>query len=96
MGDGEVWGGGDTRHHHLALVGGMAGWYCAGPLRGLLLNPVTLRDDHRRWKQNIGDGKVKRQPEVEDCLFVDWLVHGLQKPWKRRLAEGGTYTTRRL
>ena len=40
-------GGGDTGHHHLAFVGGMAGCNRVAPLRGHLLNPVTLPDDHR-------------------------------------------------
>ena len=43
----------------MALVGGMAGWRCVGPLRGLLLNPVL-------FVTIIGDGKVTRQPEAEE------------------------------
>ena len=56
MGDGRVWGGARqdlARIHDISiwpLYGGMAGWHRAGPLRGLLLNPVTLRDESRRWE----------------------------------------------
>ena len=50
---GGVWGEArttwqDTGYQHLALVGGMASWHHVGPLRGLLLIPVTLRDESRR------------------------------------------------
>ena len=34
-------------------VGGMAGWHRVGPLRGLLLIPVTLRAESRRCATEI-------------------------------------------
>ena len=48
MGRGAQRPGEDTGYQHLALVGGMAGWHRVGPLRGLLLIPVTIRDESRR------------------------------------------------
>ena len=58
----------DTGYQHLALVGGMAGWHCVGPLRGLLLNPVTLRDESRRWEDDAaarGGGARQHATEVQ-------------------------------
>ena len=43
----------DTGYQHLPLVGGMAGWRRVGPLCGLLLIPVTLRDESRRCANEL-------------------------------------------
>ena len=51
MGKGAQWTGEDTGYQHLALDGCMAGWHRVGPLRGLLLNPVTIRDESRRTRR---------------------------------------------
>ena len=48
--------GEDTGYQHLALDGCMAGWHRVGPLRGLLLNPVTIRDESRRWEDDAAGG----------------------------------------
>ena len=49
----------DTGYQHLALVGGMAGWHRVGPLRGLLLIPVTPRGESRRCAtENLSYGRV--------------------------------------
>ena len=41
----------------------MAGWHRVGPLRGLLLNPVTLRDESSRWDGDAesGGGGARQQ-----------------------------------
>ena len=54
--------GEDTGYQHLALDGCMAGWHRVGPPRGLLLNPVTLRDEGRRWEDDAaaGDGGARQ------------------------------------
>ena len=46
----------DTGYQHLALVGGMAGWHRVGPLRGLVLIPVTIRDEGRRTRRVEAEG----------------------------------------
>ena len=50
-------------YQHLALVGGMTGWHRVGPLRGLLLIQVTLRDESRRWGGDAaaGGGGARQQ-----------------------------------
>ena len=52
MGRGAQRPGEDTGYQHLALDGCMAGWHRVGPLRGLLLNPVAIRDGSRRWEDD--------------------------------------------
>ena len=56
MGRGAQRPGEDTGYQHLALDGCMAGWHRVGPLRGLLLNPVTIRDESRRWEDDAAGG----------------------------------------
>ena len=56
MGRGAQRPGEDTGYQHLALVGGMAGWHPVGPLRGLLLIPVTIRDESRRTRRVEAEG----------------------------------------
>ena len=51
MGRGAQRPGEDTGYQHLALDGCMAGWHRVGPLRGLLLNPVTIRGESRRTRR---------------------------------------------
>ena len=69
--------GGDTGSQHWALVGGMAGWHPVGPLRGLLLIPVTIRDESRRLGGDAaaGGGGARQQgsrshvrDEKLDCI----------------------------
>ena len=62
----------------MALVGGMAGWHRVGPLRGLLLNPATLRDESRRWEDDAagGGGGARQQGSRSHCVVETGLQCG--------------------
>ena len=64
----------DTGYHHLAFVDGMAGWRRVGPLRGLLLIPVTLRDESRRWGGDAaaGGGGARQQGSRSHFVMETW------------------------
>ena len=66
--------GEDTGYQHLALDRCMAGWHRAGPLRGLLLNPVTLRDESRRWEDDAagGGGGARQQGSRSHFVMETW------------------------
>ena len=71
MGRGAQRPGEDTEYQHLTIVDGMAGWHPVGPLRGLLLIPVTIRDESRR-------GPPARPSDAQalslSCLIVNDAV----------------------
>ena len=75
MGRGAQWPGEDTGYQHLALVGGMAGWHRVRPLRGLLLEPVTLHDESRRWEGDAkaGGGGARQQGSRRHDVMVTGL-----------------------
>ena len=60
----------------MALDGCMAGWHRVGPLRGLLLNPVTLRDESRRWEDDAagGGGGARQQGSRRHCVMKNWTA----------------------
>ena len=76
MGRGAQRPGEDTGYPHLALGGCMAGWHRAGPLRGLLLISVTLRDESRRWGGDAaaGGGGARQQGSRRHFVMETWLA----------------------
>ena len=60
----------------MALVGGMAGWHRVGPLRDLVLIPVTIRDESRRWEADAagGDGGARQQGSRSHVVMKNWTA----------------------
>ena len=76
MGRGAQRPGEDTGYQHLALDGCMAGWHRVGPLRGLLLNPVPIRDGSRRWEDDAagGGGGARQQGSRSHVVMKNWTA----------------------